>query len=70
MKYPLLRLRNFHCEVRFLDGVENSENIEIEINKKDAESHLIKGVTLVPFTVTKYDNHYLCKNNYQSCQYY
>lgn len=70
LKYPLLRLRNLHCEVRYLDGVENSENIEIEIKKKDAESHLIKGVALVPFTVTKNGNRYLCKNNYQSVKYY
>jgi hypothetical protein len=56
--------------VRYLDGVENSENIEIEIKKKDTDSHLIKGVALVPFIATKNGNRYLCKNSYQTLKYY
>jgi hypothetical protein len=59
-----------HCEVRYLEGVENSENIEIEVKKKDADPHIVKGVTLVPFVVSKNGNRYLCKNRYQSVRYY
>lgn len=40
------------------------------MKKKDAESHLIKGITLVPFLSTKNGNRYLCKNSYQSLKYY
>lgn len=59
-----------HCEVRFLDSVENSDFIEIEVKKKDAESHLIKRVALVPFIKTKNGAKYLCKSQYETLKYY
>lgn len=50
LNYPLLRLRTGISEIRYLDNIENSENIEILIKKKNIEdSHLFKKVSIVPF---------------------
>jgi hypothetical protein len=50
LNYPLLRLRTTLSEIRYLDNIENSENIEILIKKKNIEdSHLFKNISLVPF---------------------
>lgn len=40
------------------------------MKKKDTDSHLVKGVALVPFITTKNGNRYLCRNRYQSVKYY
>ena len=29
LNYPLLRYRNLFCEIRYLDGIENSDFVEI-----------------------------------------
>ena len=53
LNYPLLRMRTLQSEIRYLDNIENSENIEILIKKKNVEdSHLFQKVSLVPFIRT------------------
>lgn len=59
-----------HSEVRYLDGVENSEFIEIEIKKKDQESHLLKKIALVPYVATKNGPLYLCSNKYKGFKHF
>lgn len=59
-----------HCSVRYLDNVENSDHVEIEVKKKDSDSHLIKRISLVPFVKTKNGPKYLCSNAYDSLKYF
>ena len=40
------------------------------MKKKDAESHLIKHIALVPFIKTKNGSKYLCKSQYETLKYY
>ncbi len=70
MKFPLLRLRNLQCEVRYLDNVENSDYVEIEVKKKDSDPHLIKRISLVPFVKTKNGPKYLSRNPYETLKYF
>lgn len=70
LNYPLLRLRNMHAEIRYLEGVENSEEIEIEIKKKDQDPHLLRQISLIPYIKTKNGPLYLCESPYKSFKYF
>ena len=63
-------MRNLFCEVRYLDRTENSDLIEIEIKKKDQESHLLKHISVVPYINTKDGPKYLSSNKYKSFKYF
>ena len=66
----MLRLRNLHCEVRYEDGTENVDTIEIEIKIKDQDAHLLKNVSLIPFINTKNGPKYLCSSQYKTFKYF
>ena len=56
--------------MRYLDGNENSDFIEIEIKKKDQDSHILKNISVVPYIPTKNGPKYLCSNPYKSFKYF
>lgn len=59
-----------HSEIRYLEGVENSYEIEIEIKKKDQDSHLLRSLCLIPYISTKNGPMYLCENKFKSFKYF
>ena len=50
--------------------VENADNIEIELKKKDQDAHILKKISVIPYINTKNGPKYLCSSIYKSFKYY
>ena len=63
-------MKNTHCQVRYLDQKENSEYVEMEVQKKDQDPHLIQRLAVVPFITTPNGPKYLTRNPYKELKHY